>query len=150
MELKLSGNLDSTYLAGPVDLLKRPYTLRRSVYGQVDRRRVPELMSAFDFANPNLTTGKRFSSTIPQQSLFMLNNQMVIDQAKTIVSKTSPRGSMYENVSEIYRIIYQRPPTLIEGKIAMRFVSGASSNKINGLHQFAQVLLLSNELIYIN
>ena len=42
---------------------------------------MPELFLVFDVANPNLVTGQRGVSTLPTQSLFLLNSPDIMKQA---------------------------------------------------------------------
>ncbi|MEZ6068430.1 MAG: DUF1553 domain-containing protein [Planctomycetaceae bacterium] len=47
---------------------------RRAVYLPVFRNRLPELHQVFDFPDPNLSTGKRTTTTLSTQALFLLNS----------------------------------------------------------------------------
>jgi hypothetical protein len=69
--LAIGGKLDLTSGGRPVDISSEPYSTRRTVYGYIDRSNLPELFNHFDFANPDLTTGKRYETTVPQQTLFL-------------------------------------------------------------------------------
>ena len=44
--------------ASPVNLTDEPYSNRRSVYGYIDRGNLPELMSQFDFADPDMANSQ--------------------------------------------------------------------------------------------
>ena len=55
----------------------------------MDRRNLPELYSQFDFANPDITTGKRYDTTVPQQALFMMNNPLVVELARKLVNQSA-------------------------------------------------------------
>jgi len=65
--LAIGGDLDLTMGGRPVKLDAEPYSLRRTIYGFVDRKNLPNMFQAFDFANPDLTTGRRESTVVPQQ-----------------------------------------------------------------------------------
>ncbi|MED5586986.1 MAG: DUF1553 domain-containing protein, partial [Verrucomicrobiota bacterium] len=60
---------------------------RRSIYVPVFRNTMPEIMQVFDFADPNLVIGKRTTSSVPTQALFLMNNPFVRQQAKTAASR---------------------------------------------------------------
>ena len=51
--LAIGGDLDLSIGGKPVKLDAEPYSLRRTIYGLVDRRSVPNMYQAFDFASPN-------------------------------------------------------------------------------------------------
>ena len=57
--LAVAGTLDATVGGKPVNLIKRPYSLRRTIYGLVDRQDLPDMFQVFDFASPDVSTEQR-------------------------------------------------------------------------------------------
>ncbi|HLF95470.1 MAG TPA: DUF1549 domain-containing protein, partial [Planctomycetota bacterium] len=55
---------------------------QRSVYVPVFRNALPELFEVFDFADASVSTGRRDSSTVAPQALYLLNNPFVLEQSK--------------------------------------------------------------------
>ncbi len=109
--LAIGGTLDTTMYGRPVDLNKQPYSLRRTVYGFIDRSDVPDTLLNFDFAAPDATMGKRYETTVPQQALYLMNNPLVVEQAKNLVARPEFR-QLSDNIGRIhylYERIYQRP-----------------------------------------
>jgi len=141
--LALTGSLNSDKITGSIDLSRNPNAPIRTVYAVINRSRVPELFVNFDFADPNMTNGKRFVTTIPQQALYLLNNTMIVNQAKKLAANSS-------TVEDMYQTVYQREPSPTEKRLADKFISSSSKGKLTAKEQLAQALLLSNELIYIN
>ncbi len=84
--LAIGGQLDLTMGGRPAQLGAGGYSHRRTVYGLVDRRNLPEVYAQFDFANPDIETGKRYETTVPQQALFMMNNPLVVELARKLVN----------------------------------------------------------------
>ena len=82
--LVFSGNLDRTVGGKPINLTDEPYSFRRSVYGYIDRGNLPELMSQFDFSDPDMPNSKRSTSIVPQQALFLMNNSMAVDRKSVV------------------------------------------------------------------
>lgn len=121
--LSLGGKLDKTIGGNPVDITK-PETTRRTVYGYVDRRSLPEVFNNFDFANPDLTTSKRYFTIVPQQSLFLMNNALVIQQARNLVERPDFKGQGDEEqrVKLLYDLVLQREPSQEEVKLGLRFL----------------------------
>jgi hypothetical protein len=122
--LYLGGRLDLT-MGGPgVPLDREPYPTRRSVYGYIDRARLPNMLLAFDFASPDLTTGRRNETIVPQQALFMMNSPLVIEQARNLTLRSDFKATtrMEDRVGLLYNLIYQRPPTEIEARLAAEFI----------------------------
>src|SRR5207244_6167767 len=84
--LAIGGALDQTLYGRPVDLTKEPHSTRRTIYGFVDRSDVADVLINFDFANPDLPSGRRHETTVPQQALFLMNSPLVVEQAKKLTS----------------------------------------------------------------
>lgn len=59
----------------------------RSVYLPVIRNDLPEIFDAFDFANPQVCTGARPNTTAPEQALFIMNDEMVMDAAEATAQR---------------------------------------------------------------
>ncbi len=163
--LLVAGNLDPSYGGRSVDLLKPQegsYANRRTVYGTVDRNNLPSLFRTFDFANPDLSTAQRDATAVPQQTLFFLNSPFIMEQASKIVNRPSFQrlDDATERVRDLYQRVYQREPSAEEVQRGSRFVkatlaanaSGESSQKqpLTPLERFAQVLLMSNELMFVD
>jgi mono/diheme cytochrome c family protein len=122
--LAIGGKLDTTMGGRPVNLGAAPYSTRRTVYGYIDRRNLPEVYNQFDFANPDITTGKRYETIVPQQALFMMNSPLVVEQARNLVNRPDfrvARGSE-ERIKLLYDLIYQREPTPVELKLGLSFL----------------------------
>ncbi|MGH8246759.1 MAG: DUF1553 domain-containing protein, partial [Gammaproteobacteria bacterium] len=127
--LAIGGRLDTT-MGGPgVPLDREPYPTRRTIYGAVDRTRIPNMSLAFDFASPDLTTGKRNQTIVPQQALFMMNSPLVVEQAKNLTLRPDFKAqrSAPDKIKLLYKLIYQRAPTDVELKLALNYLQGESA-----------------------
>jgi hypothetical protein len=126
--LAIGGKLDLTMGGPSVRLNSEPYSTRRSVYGYVDRNNMPNMLLAFDFANPDLTTGKRETTIVPQQALFMMNSPLVVEQARDLVRRDDFKALTRDEdrLALLYRLIYQRKPSEIEQKLAFDYVQSES------------------------
>jgi hypothetical protein len=124
--LALGGRLDMTIGGRPVNLGAgySGYSLRRTIYGMVDRRNLPEVFNQFDFANPDITTGKRYETIVPQQALFMMNSPLVVEQARNIVKRDDFQETIgpVERIKLLYDLIYQREPTKVEIELGLNFL----------------------------
>jgi len=129
--LAIGGTLDDRMYGRPVELFKEPYSNRRSVYGFVDRQNPPDTLVNFDFANPDMTSGKRNDTVVPQQALFFMNNALVVESAKHLVSRSdfSALSSDEDRIRFLYRSIYQRTPTSEEIQLGLDFVSEQPSQE---------------------
>jgi mono/diheme cytochrome c family protein len=124
--LALGGQLDLSVGGRPVQLEMGAggFSHRRTIYGMVDRRNLPELYSQFDFANPDITTGKRYETTVPQQALFMMNNPLVVELARKLVNESDFKVLAGEEarIKFLYERIFQREPTEVETKLGLDFI----------------------------
>jgi hypothetical protein len=123
--LAIGGALDMTMYGKPVDLTKEPYSTRRTVYGFIDRSDVADVMVNFDFANPDMPSGRRHETTVPQQALFLMNSPLVVEQAKKLVTLAdfNKCDSDESKIDFLYQRVYQRPPTSDEVKLGIEFVT---------------------------
>ena len=123
--LAIGGAMDTNMFGRPVDFEVHPDSTRRSIYGHVDRSDIPSVMVNFDFAIPDLPTGKRHETIVPQQALFFMNSPLVIEQARRLVALPEfkeLRGDEAK-VKFLYERVYQRLPTAEEIKLCGEFIS---------------------------
>ena len=157
-----------------------PY--RRTVYAMVDRSSLPEMFNTFDFANPDMSTGERVLTTVPQQALFMMNSPFIAEQVRGLLARADfpAAGTSEEKVRFIFRTVFQRAPRPEELVLAKKFLGDdaskglaasvatdkpvdsadakaakkSSSNQVSkplsDLERYTQVVLLTNELIFVN
>jgi cytochrome c553 len=122
--LMLTGKMDTTLGDRPVNITEDPISYRRSIYGYIDRERLSDLQSQFDFADPDMANSKRGSTIVPQQALFFMNNELSIVVARAVAARPEVTGASSEDVriAQLYKIMYQRSPTVAELKFARDFV----------------------------
>jgi hypothetical protein len=158
--LFLSGRLDTAMGGRPVDVAGDPLNQRRTVYGLVDRQNLPDLFRAFDFAVPDQCAERRPRTTVPQQALYALNSPFVMRQAQAlaaqpeIANETDPA----RRVDAFFRRVLGRHATGRETASALKFIGAAGAdpdaqNSDSGptpWEQFAQVLLASNEALFVD
>src|ERR1043166_9546691 len=93
----------------PVDFSRQPGSTRRSIYGLIDRSDVDDVLVNFDFANPDMPSGKRHDTTVPQQALFFMNSPLVIEQARRLVARAEFQACQDDTarIRFLYERIYQ-------------------------------------------
>jgi len=152
--LAASGKLDLRTGGLPVDLVSEPFPTRRTVYGLIDRQNLPGVFRTFDFANPDTSNQGRFFTTVPQQALFLMNSPFVIQQAQQLVQREEVARARTdrERITALYELLWQRPPEPSEIRQAEQFLALPSPTKatLTPLAKYAQVLLLSNELMFVD
>jgi hypothetical protein len=125
--LAVAGRLDTAMGCRPVQLIRPPYSTRRTVYGFIDRQNFPGLFRNFDAANPDQHTPQRHTTTIPQQSLFLMNHPFMAEAARALAERSrSSLGAAAEpraRIRRLFMLAYQRPPEGREEDAILQFVS---------------------------
>jgi hypothetical protein len=154
--LALAGRLDASMSGRPIELTSAPFTPRRAVYGFIDRQDLPNMFRVFDIASPDQSSPRRPRTTVPQQSLFLMNSPFTVEQAQALAMQLPPDESIDDGqrIAALYRQVFQRSPSAEEEQIGRQFIAAAqadaSSAKLNPWEQYAQLLLLTNEVMYID
>ncbi len=123
--LFVSGELDTRMGGKPIELFKPPFSARRTVYGLVDRQFVPATLRVFDFANPDMHNPQRAATTVPQQSLYLLNSPFAAERARALALRTDVASLTRadDRIRALYRIIYQRESTPAQLASALAFLA---------------------------
>jgi hypothetical protein len=156
--LAVSGRLDFTMGGRPVDLAALPISMRRTVYGLVDRQDLPDMFRVFDFASPDTSTELRTRATVPQQALFAMNSPLLIEQARRLAGREeiASQSDPAARVQALYRIAFARDASLEEVELGVKFAQAQeaavkpAAGKLSGWEMLAQVLLLTNEFMFVD
>lgn len=120
--------------------------LYRSVYLPVIRDRLPDVLELFDGAEPSLVTGRRETTNVPTQALYLLNSSFIRDRAKALGRRLHERSNVDEDtVNQAYVVCFGRSPSAAERQLALAFLNEKSGTRSEKLQSLAQVLLLTAE-----
>jgi hypothetical protein len=152
-----AGDLDLEKMGGPPKELGTD-NLRRTVYAKVSRFRIDPFLQAFDFPNPTFTAEQRFSTNVPVQRLYFMNNAFVYSQAEKLAARVYPKGDDAARIKEAYLILYNREPTAQELQIGLEFLKSTpekpgylvNQQPITAWKEYARVLFSSNEFEFLN
>ncbi|MCZ2343477.1 MAG: PSD1 and planctomycete cytochrome C domain-containing protein [Bacteroidales bacterium] len=150
--LAVAGTLDPT-IGGPTFNLADPTIHRRTVYAKISRHDLNGLLRLFDFPDANVTSDRRTQTTVPQQQLFALNSEFMIGQARAFAERVQQAGSTeQERITQAYRLAFGRKPDANELRLGMAFLQRkpTADDKLTPWQQYAQILLATNELMYID
>ena len=88
-------------------------------------------MQVFDFADPNLVTGARTTSSVPTQALFMMNNPFVQKQAEIAAERLlrEPLSGKTSRIEHSYLLALGRLPTDREEQILVSYLSANTDPK---------------------
>jgi len=125
--LAVSGALDLAEGGRAVDLTLAPSPPRRTVYGYIDRLNLPGVYRTFDFANPDMHSPERHSTSVPQQALYLLNSPFVRDQARLLAARAAREGGEDPDrrLRRIYALALGREPSPGETAAGREFLAQA-------------------------
>jgi hypothetical protein len=152
--LASAGNLDLA-LGGPSIDLNSSGNRRRTLYAVVSRHNLNATLRLFDFPDPNLTSERRISTTVPMQQLFVMNSEFTIREAKLLAERVQ-REVTSDDATRIelaYRLLLARSPTESERKLGVEFLQAATMSpdvKLTPWERYAQALLASNEFAFVD
>lgn len=101
---------------------------RRSVYLEVRRNVTNPFLEVFDVPKPSTTRGERDVTTVPAQSLALLNSEFVVDQSTKWAARL--QGDPHSRIEEVFLRALGRKPTSAERDQAMTYLSSLA-----GAHQ---------------
>jgi hypothetical protein len=128
---------------------------RRTLYAKVSRSgdvfASDQFLRRFDFPLMRATVAQRPNSIVPQQFLFLLNSDFMIERAKSLVDRLHAVGnSDQQRIVRAYELLFNRSPEPLELNIGLAFVAGTGGEgKLSPWVRYAQVLLSSNEFMYV-
>lgn len=94
---------------------------RRSIFLEVRRNFPDEFLAAFDFPKPTSTVGKRHSTHGPLQSLMLLNDPFVLQQAR-LWSQGTQELDPTDRIGAMYMSLLSRPPSDAEVDSALALI----------------------------
>ncbi len=171
--LEISGELDTTMYGPSINVYyvgktegggkKGPLdgSGRRSVYQGVRRNSQNPFLQVFDAPKPSTTRGKRDVTNIPAQSLAMLNDPFVVDQAAKWAKKALADGaiSSKDRAVRMFRRALGRDPEAPELELLMASIEiFAQERRVTETElmgdqdlwkDYAQSLLNLKEFIYL-
>jgi mono/diheme cytochrome c family protein len=162
----------------PVDVSLNGEEFRRSIYIQVRRSRPLAMLHAFDAPVMEVNCDRRQPSTVPTQSLMLMNSQFILDQAARFAARLQKEAGEdpARRMDRAWQLAFNRSPTEQESADALNFLSGqvehlkkmadresAQTKKdekakpaakptpeLQALTDLCQALLISNEFLYVD
>ncbi len=155
--LFVAGDLDEKTMGGPAKEFGLDNT-RRTVYAKVSRFRIDPFLQAFDFPNPTFTAEQRFSTNVPVQRLYFMNNAFVYAQAGKLAERVYPKPDDAARITETYHLLYGRAPKPDELQLGLTFLKTTpekpgylvDQEPITAWKQYARILFSSNEFEFLN
>ena len=123
-------------------------TPRRSAYLMVQRQRRHPFLALFDGADPNASTPRRQTTTMPTQALYFLNDPFFHAQAAAAAGRMGSDDAA--GIARLWRILFQRPPRPAEIERARRLLANYPGDAADRRAALARVLMASNEFLYVD
>ena len=116
------------------------------------------MLRLFDFPDPNITAEKRPVTTVPLQQLFVLNSEFMAEQARGLVKQLADEKDDTAKIRKAFLRLYGRPATEREVRMGLDFLtapepelgSNEPKPKLSRWEQYAQVLLATNEFMFVD
>jgi mono/diheme cytochrome c family protein len=130
---------------------------RRSVYGAIRRNFMPSMMVAFDFPTPFSTQGRRNRTNVPGQSLVLMNDPFVHQQAREWAGRMlreMPGDGDEARVRFLFESAFARPPSsdeavsCRESLVELRTLHPGGNEK-DVWSDFCHALFNANDFIYL-
>jgi cytochrome c553 len=126
---------------------------RRSVYVPVFRNTLLDLFEVFDFADPNLTRGRRTTSTLPTQGLYLMNSPWVIEQSQHAAERLLAIEGLSdgERLERAHLQFFGRLPTPAERRLAEQYLAAATdeADRIQVWSELCHVMIASIDFRYL-
>ena len=148
--LAVSGELEETPGAQSKSV-DDPRDCQRTVYARVSRLRLSDLLLQFDYPDANVHAEKRSVTTTPMQKLFVLNSPFMQRRSAALAARLL--GGAEDDDARIalaYRLLFARPPEEPERELALAFLRRGGDSEMSRWEQYAQILLASNEMLYVD
>ena len=131
---------------------------RRSVYLMLQRIKRHPLFALFDGPDTATSTPDRFTTTVPTQALFFLNDPFVHAKSESLARRLQslPEAQRFDR---LFVLLFSRPITSDERDAAQRFLSEyqrdladvpEADRPIQAWSAWLRVLLSSNEFLYVD
>ena len=138
-------------------------TPRRSLYLPVVRNALPDALALFDAADPNAVTAARNDTTVPSQSLYLMNSSFVRAQSRQLgkrLLEDSPLNDQARIGQATLRCLGRssgRVETTATLAYLERFANDLETTgtppaeaRAAAWQSFCQVLFCSNEFLYVD
>lgn len=170
--LAVSGRLDRTVGGPPVPTYLDEFVVgrgrpaggpldgagRRSLYTSVRRNFLPTLMLAFDFPTPFSTQGRRDVTNVPAQSLALMNDKFIYEQAGVWaerILREQPDTRPEDRIQRMFAEAFARPPedhelgVILNSLPGLMEVHGGDPNSRDLWHDLCHSLFSMNDFIYL-
>ena len=130
---------------------EHPGRHRRSIYILNRRTTLVSFLEVFDLPQIDTNVPDRFESTVPLQSLSLMNNPFVLSAARRLAERLArevPRNPR-QRIERAFQIAFSRSPSDREIEMSLELLGGGG-DRAEDWEMFCQGLLVANEFLYVN
>ena len=149
--LAATSELDLT-VGGPSLNLTDAKNKRRTIYGTIHRREMSTMLLTHDFPDPTAHSPARQNTTTALQGLYALNGPLILSRAEALARRLAKEQSdQPARIHLAYRLLFSRGPSAREAELGLEYLGESTGNASSPVWtQYAQVLLASNEFLYVD
>ncbi len=154
---------DNNYVTDDQSNVRALYAApRRSVYLPIIRNSLFDMFQAFDMGDPSIVNARRSTTTVAPQALYMMNSPFVMDASRAFADEVQKSGKTdIERVNAAYLKAFDRVATPAEITQATAYLTryqnalarampDAAKRQQSAWQSLCQIVLASNEFIYVN
>jgi hypothetical protein len=135
--LAISGLLDRSFGGPPAEWESGANGIgpnRRTLYASINRAALNDYLATFDYVEPGVAVDRRPQTTVPHQSLFLMNHPLPLQCAERLGEEAASRApeAAVQTVQWLGRRIWGRPLSDQEAKAIARIVVPSSSASESG------------------
>lgn len=151
--LATTGELHTSFGGAPLDLNDNN-NHRRTLYGNIKRRELADILRLHDFPDPIAHNAARIPTTTPLQQLFVLNSSFLQARAAALATRTvgqHPQDPATQ-IRRAYQWLFQRDAGDAELQVGLQFLTASQSEGLVpelAWRQYAQALLAANEFQFV-
>lgn len=146
--LETTGELNNQ-IGGPPEDLSKLGRARRTIYGQIRRRELNDLLRLFDFPDPLTHSASRVPTITPLQQLYLLNSPFILERSDALIRRLELESinDTDQRIEKLYGWLFQRSPTPAEWDKLRGFIQ--PNNDPQAWQLLAQSLLASNAFYFV-
>ncbi|MDB5313793.1 MAG: Planctomycete cytochrome, partial [Gemmataceae bacterium] len=130
---------------------------RRSIYLMTQRIKRHPFLGLFDGADPNRSTDRRDTTTVPTQALYFLNDPFVHAKSARLADRLTVLPDPATRLDRLHMLAYGRLPTADERRVATKFLAayggpgaGDKDRDRRAWAAWVRVVFASNEFLYVD
>lgn len=118
----------------------------------MSRLKLNDLFMQFDYPDANVHAEKRSTTTTAMQKLFVLNSPFMQTRAQVLSQRVlgDRSASLEASIQRAYQLLFGRDPSREERTLAVEFLRKPAQGETCRWDQYAQLLLASNEMNYVD